>query len=165
MTIAITPFTGFCGFRPLKEISAFLKNVPSIKTLLGSEVIEKFETAASSEDEKTQKQGLKDLFETLMNSNSETLEKAAKQLLDDAAKKDKENFAGGEKYTGGKKLADLILNVNEDFPNDIGLFCAFLLNYVELQPGEGMFLRANDPHAYLSGGKSISDPFRPTSKY
>jgi hypothetical protein len=32
------------------------------------------------------------------------------------------------------------------------VFCAFLLNYVSLQPGEAIFLGAGEPHAYVSGG-------------
>ena len=33
MTIAITPFDGLCGFRPLKEIAHFLKTVPSLREM------------------------------------------------------------------------------------------------------------------------------------
>ncbi|HOJ38500.1 MAG TPA: mannose-6-phosphate isomerase, class I [Ignavibacteriales bacterium] len=35
--------------------------------------------------------------------------------------------------------------------NDIGLLSFFLLNFVELTTGEGIFLSAGIPHAYLSG--------------
>src|SRR5712675_2069873 len=35
MTIAITPFDGLCGFRPLAEISHFLTTVPSLRSLVG----------------------------------------------------------------------------------------------------------------------------------
>jgi mannose-6-phosphate isomerase len=31
------------------------------------------------------------------------------------------------------------------------VFCSLLLNHITLQPGEGVFLAANEPHAYLSG--------------
>lgn len=45
----------------------------------------------------------------------------------------------------------LVIRLNGQFPNDIGIFSAFLLNYFTLQPGQGLFLAANEPHAYLSG--------------
>lgn len=35
--------------------------------------------------------------------------------------------------------------------NDIGLLSIFLLNFVELKQGEGIFLSAGIPHAYLAG--------------
>ena len=34
MTIAITPFDGLCGFRPLAEITHFLQTVPSLRELV-----------------------------------------------------------------------------------------------------------------------------------
>jgi mannose-6-phosphate isomerase len=37
------------------------------------------------------------------------------------------------------------------YPNDVGCFCVFLLNYIKLQQGEAIFLTANEPHAYISG--------------
>lgn len=37
------------------------------------------------------------------------------------------------------------------FPGDPGVLAAMLLNYVELQPGEALFLGAGVPHAYLDG--------------
>ena len=37
------------------------------------------------------------------------------------------------------------------YPDDSGLFSPLLLNVVQLQPGEAMFLYAETPHAYLKG--------------
>ncbi|MCX4823523.1 mannose-6-phosphate isomerase, class I [Streptomyces sp. NBC_01142] len=37
------------------------------------------------------------------------------------------------------------------FPGDPGVIAAMLLNYVQLQPGEALFLGAGVPHAYLNG--------------
>ena len=31
------------------------------------------------------------------------------------------------------------------------MFCAYVLNYVVLRPGQAMYMAANEPHAYLSG--------------
>jgi len=49
------------------------------------------------------------------------------------------------------EVRELVLRLNAQFPNDIGIFCAFLLNYVKLSPGEAIFLGAGEPHAYISG--------------
>ncbi|RLN87687.1 hypothetical protein BBJ28_00003652 [Nothophytophthora sp. Chile5] len=48
-------------------------------------------------------------------------------------------------------LEKLVLRLDDAYPGDIGCFCPFLLNYLTLEPGEAMFLSANEPHAYLSG--------------
>lgn len=37
------------------------------------------------------------------------------------------------------------------FPGDVGVFAPFLLNTLRLSPGQGVFLAANEPHAYLAG--------------
>ena len=47
--------------------------------------------------------------------------------------------------------AALALRLNEQFPLDVGVFAPFILNVLRLQPGEGVFLAANEPHAYLAG--------------
>ena len=49
-------------------------------------------------------------------------------------------------------VKDLILRLESQFPGDIGVFCAFMLNYVKLEPGEAIYLGAGAPHAYVSGG-------------
>ena len=34
---------------------------------------------------------------------------------------------------------------------DVGVLCAYVLNYVVLEPGQCIFPAGNEPHAYLSG--------------
>jgi mannose-6-phosphate isomerase len=53
MTIAITPFDGLCGFRPLAEISHFLSTIPSLKKLVGDKEAEEYQSAVK--DKKRQK--------------------------------------------------------------------------------------------------------------
>lgn len=38
------------------------------------------------------------------------------------------------------------------FPNDVGCFCIYFLNYIQLSPGQAIYLGANEPHAYICGG-------------
>ncbi|AVH58345.1 MULTISPECIES: mannose-6-phosphate isomerase, class I [Streptomyces] len=42
-------------------------------------------------------------------------------------------------------------DIAHHFPGDPGVIAAMLLNYVQLQPGEALFLGAGVPHAYLNG--------------
>ncbi|KIN05810.1 hypothetical protein OIDMADRAFT_189374 [Oidiodendron maius Zn] len=158
MTIAITPFDGLCGFRPLAEISHFLTTVPSLRGLVGEEEADAFklavtgrETSEKKEDEEKNRKALQKAFASLMNSKKEDVEAASKELLESAKKEGSEFAAGGLPSTSGEELADLVVRLNRQFPGDIGLFVLFFLNYVKLEVGEAMFLKADDIHAYLSG--------------
>jgi mannose-6-phosphate isomerase len=153
MTIAITPFEGLCGFRPLAEIAHFLKTVKPLRELVGEDEARVFEgtvrnreTSSSEEDVSSNKKALSSLFTTIMHNATatSTLEKATEQLLESASSIEDPSPAAAD-------FAELIPRLNSQFPNDIGLFVLFFLNYVRLQPGEAMFLRADDIHAYISG--------------
>ncbi|MCJ1289585.1 Mannose-6-phosphate isomerase [Xylographa carneopallida] len=158
MTIAITPFDGLCGFRPLAEISHYLSAVPSLRKLLGESVVEDFqkavegrETSNDEQDLGKNKKALQTAFSALMKCGKSDVSAAAKDLVA-AAKEEGESFAGhGGPSNGGQELADLVVRLNSQFEGDIGLFVLFFLNYVKLEVGEAMFLKADDIHAYLSG--------------
>lgn len=47
--------------------------------------------------------------------------------------------------------AELVGEINQHFPGDVGLLVSLLLNYVKLRPTEALFLPAGNIHAYLSG--------------
>lgn len=161
MTIAITPFDGLCGFRPLAEISHFLRTVPSLRQLVGEEEAREFEDGVKGQEtseavtkQEENKAVLQKAFTALMNAKPEDIEKAALELIKQA-KEEGEKFAGGGvESSGGKELAELMVRLDGQFPKDIGLFVSFFLNYVKLEVGEAMFLKADDIHAYLSGGTS-----------
>jgi len=157
MAIAITEFDGFCGFRPLAEIAEFLKKVESFRKLVGEDAARAFveavegakATSQKEEDIKGNKAALRALYEKIMTASEETISSCSAELVS-FAKSHPDSFpsAGG---VSGKDLANLVLRLNSQFPSDIGLFNTFVLNYVRLHPSEAMFLRANEPHAYLSG--------------
>ena len=159
MTIAVTPFDGLCGFRPLAEISHFLGTVPSLRKLIGESAATEFEAAvkgkeATSSEQvlESNKKALQSAFSALMNNDKSLVFMAATELVA-SAKVDGERFAGGGGPSNdGQELADLVIRLNGQFEGDIGLFVLFFLNYVKLEIGEAMFLKADDIHAYLSGG-------------
>jgi len=158
MTIAITPFDGLCGFRPLAEISHFFSAVQALKKLVGEKEVREFqsvvkgqETSNEKEDEEKNKNALQKAFGALMNSKKEDVEEAGRELIAEAEKKGEDFAGGGGPSNDGKELADLVVRLDKQFPRDIGLFVLFFLNYVKLDIGEAMFLKADDIHAYLSG--------------
>ncbi|KAI9013225.1 mannose-6-phosphate isomerase [Gaertneriomyces semiglobifer] len=144
MAIALTPFEAFINFRPLEEICSHLESFPEFRALIGEDTTTQFmETAKSSKaDLSAKKSALRALFEKLMKSSQEAITAQIGKLM---SRIDSE----GLKATG--ELYELLHRLNTQFPDDIGVFCAFLLNHVKLNPGESIFLAANEPHAYLCG--------------
>lgn len=53
-------------------------------------------------------------------------------------------------------LAELVERLSSQFPYDNGILMVYFLNYLKLEPFEGVFLAANEPHAYLSGGSYLN---------
>lgn len=161
MALAITEFEGFCGFRPLAQISHFLGSVKPMRELVGEEAASAFEKAVKGKEESqkeedvtSNKKALKELFSAWMKVPEDRLKSSTKDLIE-LAKKEGDNFAGGgidEPGNKGGELAELIVRLDGQFPGDIGLFAPFFLNKVNMAPGEAMFLQADDIHAYISGG-------------
>ncbi|SPO31690.1 probable PMI40 - mannose-6-phosphate isomerase [Ustilago trichophora] len=143
MAIALTPFRGFCGFRPLREIVHFIKSVPEFAQLVKI-TPEELDRATSLSDEREIKAMLKKIFANLMNSPPSLYEPLAAQLS--------ERFSAKDTVEGVQEVEqNLVLKLAEEFPRDVGIFCTFLLNISTLNPGEALFLQANEPHAYLEG--------------
>ena len=46
---------------------------------------------------------------------------------------------------------ELVLKLEMQYPDDVGVLAALLLNLVRLEPGDGLYIGANEPHAYLNG--------------
>lgn len=161
MAIAITPFDGLCGFRPLNHISHFLQTVKPLRDLIGEKEADTFietvkgqETSSDDSAVSKNKKALQSAFSAVMNNGqSEARLRSAANELVKAAHSEGSSFAGGAGPSpdSGDELAKLIQRLNSQFPDDIGLFLVFFLNYVKLSPGEAMFLQADDIHAYLSG--------------
>lgn len=137
MAIALTPFSGFCGFRPLEEITGFLRTVPEFAAVVGKPATDAFLSATSDS-----KARLRALFSALMSAEPDSVSTALNQLVDRL-----------EAEPSKGDLEKLVLELDQQFPKDIGIFCAYVLNLVHLEPGQAAFLSANEPHAYLSGGK------------
>ncbi|MGY2795870.1 mannose-6-phosphate isomerase [Ewingella americana] len=126
LVYALTPFQAMNGFRELREIVSLLQPVsganPHIAEFLTHPDVDHLRT----------------LFASMLS-----LEGEAKSLALGVLKSALNNQKG--------QPWDTIRSISEFYPEDSGLFSPLLLNVITLKPGEGMFLYAETPHAYLNG--------------
>lgn len=132
LAIALTPFLALCGFREYHEIAAYLDAIEPLQNLIGADNLQALK---GPEGEK----GLKSCFTKLMTATATQI---------------RETIAGVAAVLPSLRdqlVAKTFEKVSSEFPNDVGILSIFFLNILELQPGEAIFLAANEPHAYLSG--------------
>ena len=136
MALALTPFTALCGFLPLPQIAAFLSVVPEFSALVPPSILKSFQDIQSSSDPTgpSAKAALKDVFSAVMTTNESDIKVQLDKLI--------QRYSIGKEHADERSVKDLVLTLNEQFPGDIGVFCAFMLNYVQLKPGEAIFLGA-----------------------
>jgi len=84
--------------------------------------------------------GLPGFFEALMALDPTARERVAERASD---------WARGA--VSELPSARWVARIAQDHPGDIGVLAPLLLNVVELEPGEAMFLPAGELHCYLSG--------------
>ena len=146
MAIALTPFSALCGFLPLPQIAAYLKATPEFAILILPTTVQRFISVSSSNDPTgpAEKAALRDVFSSLMTADEAIFAPQLTKLVS--------RYENGGAVEEESAVKDLVLRLNSQFPADIGVFCAFMLNYVKMNPGEAIFLGAGEPHAYVSGG-------------
>ncbi len=127
---ALTPFWALRGFRPLEQIETFLEKVDS--PVIAEPV--------SCLRESPGKESLRQLFGAIMNLPKEQQQ----QLVHDV-------LMYAETQAHASDEASWLLRLNQEYPGDIGVVGAALLNLVKLEPGQAMYLPAGELHAYLSG--------------
>eukprot|EP01099_Mayorella_cantabrigiensis_P004525 TRINITY_DN3410_c0_g1_i1.p1 TRINITY_DN3410_c0_g1~~TRINITY_DN3410_c0_g1_i1.p1 ORF type:complete len:449 (+),score=95.19 TRINITY_DN3410_c0_g1_i1:57-1403(+) len=142
MAIALSEFEALCQFRPFDQIANFLRTIPQLAA-----VIFYHETKPDQLND-LKESDLKDLFFRMMSCPADILNSNLSSLLEQI---DRETKEGESTKTIPTRETNLLLRLQTQFPGDIGLFSIFFLNYITLQPGQGIFLAANEPHAYLSG--------------
>lgn len=143
MALATTKFEALCGFISVEELKDVLLNVPEIVELVGTEAANQLLNLTKQDEEDKAKPLLQSMFTELMSAS---LERVA-----DMVQKMKKRL---ELQSEVRQLTDkeqLVLRLEKQYPSDIGLISAFFFNYVKLNPGEALYLGANEPHAYISG--------------
>ncbi|MFF3325504.1 mannose-6-phosphate isomerase, class I [Streptomyces sp. NPDC002889] len=124
---ALTPFDGLCGFRRPVEAADLLAGleVDSLKPYVDLLHAHPEEAA------------LREVLTAVLSADPQEM---AVTVTEAAAAAQR---LGGP-YTPYATLA-------HHYPGDPGVIAAMLLNHVQLQPGEALFLGAGVPHAYLNG--------------
>ncbi|THH01776.1 hypothetical protein EW145_g6856 [Phellinidium pouzarii] len=145
MAIALTSFTALCGFLPLPQIATYISSTPEFSSLIPATTISRFLSASNSRTPTgpNEKAALRDLFSAIMTAEEDKFKEELAKLV--------ARYSKGSEKPEESGVRDLVLRLESQFPGDIGIFCAFMLNYVKMEPGEAIFLGAGEPHAYVSG--------------
>ncbi|WP_329276623.1 mannose-6-phosphate isomerase, class I [Streptomyces sp. NBC_00691] len=128
MIVALTPFRGLCGFRSPADTADLLG---SLKAPALRPYIETLRVVPGP-------QAVAEVFRAFLRPPPDLLDAVARALAVAAAGSDEVHIAAYDR-------------IARAYPGDSGLLSALMLRYVELGPGEALFLGAGVPHAYLSG--------------
>eukprot|EP00069_Balaena_mysticetus_P013652 bmy_01497T0 len=139
MAIALTPFQGLCGFRPVEEIVTFLTKVPEFQFLIGDNAATQLKQSLSR-DSQAVAFALRSCFSHLMKSEK----KVVVEQLNLLVKRISQQVAAGNNMED--IYGELLLQLHQQYPGDIGCFAIYFLNLLTLKPGEAMFLEANGAH-------------------
>lgn len=135
IAIALSPASLLYGFREPAEIAAWADKVPEFAALLGEEVLLNLSNAAEKEA------ALSEVYSHVLRSDAAMVSTHCKQMF--SRLKTQSDLSPEETW---------VLRLAENYPEgDVGLFSFFILNLATRQPGEGVFIKANIPHAYLEG--------------
>lgn len=132
LAIALTPFLAMCGFREYHEIAAFLDSMEPLRKLIGED--NGRELKGSNPEV-----GLKTCFTRLMTATDDEIQTAIGEIAP---------LIGA---MNDKLVTETFTKLTTEFPGDVGILSIFFLNILQLEPGQAIFLAANEPHAYLSG--------------
>ncbi|KAL3527041.1 hypothetical protein ACH5RR_011697 [Cinchona calisaya] len=142
MALALTEFEALCGFISLEELKSVTHNVPEIVEVVGRTHIDQL-LHTSEEDVEKAKEVLRLIFTELMSASKDVIAQALSRLISRLSIKNE-----------ARELTDkenLVLRLEKQYPSDIGVLAAFLLNHIKLKPGQALYLGADEPHAYVYG--------------
>jgi len=132
LIVALTPFDALCGFRPFAEIATALAAIPEVATLLP-----KLEPTPD---------GLRAWVSAYFALPAAALSPALSSWIE-RLRADPDRGADHPEHWVLAAHAEF----SRDGAPDRGLVFVMLLNLLRLEPGEGLFLEAGVPHAYLRG--------------
>ncbi len=127
---ALSDFWALNGFRKIPDMMTLLRRIcpPGL---------EKFLDFLSQRPDST---GLKHFFQALMTMAREPQQ----QIIEDAVKNARQVKHEDRAY-------QWMIDLNQEYPLDIGVFSPIILNLICLAPGQALFLPAGTLHAYLKG--------------
>ncbi len=127
---ALTRFWGLNGFRRMSDIVARMKKV------CGPDLSNKLDTLEKMPDP----EGLRRFFIYLMTLEGNFKKKIVQEVIQNATR-----------CSGKDPAFDWMVRLNDEYPGDVGIFAPILLNLVCLDPGQAMFIKPGELHAYLKG--------------
>ncbi len=133
LVYALTFYRAMNGFRPIAEMVSIFEQA-NVSIL--SEAVAQLKGSPTSS-------GLQAFFTTVMSLTGKDKTDALAQLIEGSDIKAKTKVA--------REAFGMVVEFSEKFYDDIGLFSPLMLNVIELEPGEAMFLHAATPHAYVQG--------------
>ena len=119
---ALTPFEALCGFRKTSESVALFRALGVAAPTL-------------------ERHGLRAYFEEVMTAPAEQQRALSAKVA----------TACETATTSYERTRIVGLRLAQQYPGDVGLIGALLLNLVTLRPGEALYLPAGNLHAYLEG--------------
>jgi mannose-6-phosphate isomerase len=143
MALAVTEFEAVCGFVGIEELKNVVQNVPEIIEVVGSACADRVLDIDKKDGGEKLKEVLQSLFTELMTASKDAICEAVSKM---------ENRLNMQREV--RKLTDkeeVVLRLQKEYPGDIGVLVVFLFNLFKLNPGEALYLGANEPHAYLLG--------------
>ena len=142
MAVALTPFRALCGFRMPEEVQGFADKIPEFRDVLGDETMEVLNNSSYNSKKKIQA-----CYNALFRSTRNYKEHQSK-FISRMAEEKKKGIEVEEEFLG-----DTFKGIVDSFPGEDPAACfgIFLLNLVDLSPGEAIWVPAGEVHAYLSG--------------
>eukprot|EP00188_Purpureofilum_apyrenoidigerum_P001965 Plantae.Rhodophyta-Purpureofilum_apyrenoidigerum.ctg21426.p1 GENE.Plantae.Rhodophyta-Purpureofilum_apyrenoidigerum.ctg21426~~Plantae.Rhodophyta-Purpureofilum_apyrenoidigerum.ctg21426.p1 ORF type:complete len:448 (-),score=97.89 Plantae.Rhodophyta-Purpureofilum_apyrenoidigerum.ctg21426:440-1783(-) len=140
MAVALDRFEALCGFRSCDDISSDLKRVPEFAAAAGRVDSEDFIKLIRGKAKGPP--ALRKIFASLMRQEPEKISNCLDMLVDRLEKLAPEDLTEQD---------NILLDLASQYPGDVGCFAAYLMNKLNLEPGEAIFIGANEPHAYLKG--------------
>ncbi|MES4906594.1 MULTISPECIES: mannose-6-phosphate isomerase, class I [unclassified Streptomyces] len=131
---ALTPFDGLCGFRGADEAAGLLAalEVDSLKPYV--DVLHAH----------PESHALREVLTAVLTADREAIADTVHQAAAAAERLGAQDGPHAPAYRAYASIA-------RHYPGDPGVIAAMLLNYVQLHPGEALYLGAGVPHAYLGG--------------
>jgi mannose-6-phosphate isomerase len=127
---ALSEFWALCGFRNISDIILMMRTICPLGLAEKIDMLEK----------NPNPEGLKQFYTNLMTMKAKT----RKQIIKEAVQNAKDRSDEDNTFYWIVRIAD-------EYPSDIGILSPILLNLIHLKPGQALFLKAGELHAYLKG--------------
>ncbi len=134
LIMALSNFSVMCGFLPYERIIARLRHYRVFELLPTSTHFEK----------QPEEHTLAELFGSIFDLNEETRMRATRRLMGRAR-------LDIEDRNSRAAIGKWLIKLGEQYDSDPGILAAILLHFLELRPGEALFLPAGILHSYLGG--------------